>query len=128
MPAIALLKAAMNAKDADPEVVRRCDLALKIIEKVPTRSLAMAAARLLATRKDDGITEALLNYLPLADDESVGDEIRNTLAALAVRDGKPDADPGGRAGEQGDAQARGGGGGVRPGERQGQPGADGRSS
>ena len=51
----------------------------------------MAAARLLATRKEDGITDALLNYLPLADDESVGDEIRNTLAALAVRDGKPDA-------------------------------------
>jgi hypothetical protein len=90
VPAIALLKAAMNAKDADAEVVRRCDLALKIIEKVPTRALAMSAARLLATRKDDGITEALLNYLPLADDESVGDEIRNTLAALAVRDGKAD--------------------------------------
>src|SRR5262249_15793645 len=65
-------------------------LALKIIEKVPTRSLAMAAARLLATSKDDAVTDALLNYLPLADDESVGDEIRNTLAALAVRDGKPD--------------------------------------
>jgi outer membrane protein assembly factor BamB len=32
----------------------------------------------------------LLNYLPLVDEESVGDEIRNTLAALAVRDGKPD--------------------------------------
>ncbi len=90
VPAIALLKAAMNAKDADPEIVRRCDLALKIIEKVPTRALAMAAARLLATRKEDGITEVLLNYLPLADDEAVGDEIRNTLAALAVRDGKPD--------------------------------------
>jgi hypothetical protein len=90
VPAIALLKAAMNAKDADPEIARRCDLALKIIEKVPTRALAMAAARLLATRKEDGITEVLLNYLPLADDEAVGDEIRNTLAALAIRDGKPD--------------------------------------
>jgi hypothetical protein len=90
VPAIALLKAAINGKDTDPEVVRRCDLALKIIEKVPTRSLAMAAARLLANHKEDGITEVLLNYLPLADDESVGDEIRNTLTALAVRDGKPD--------------------------------------
>src|SRR5262249_32737395 len=63
---------------------------LKIIEKVPTRALALAAARLLTARKDDGITEVLLNYLPLADDEAVGDEIRNTLAALAVRDGKTD--------------------------------------
>jgi hypothetical protein len=90
VPAIALLKAAMNAKDADPEIVRRCELALHIIEKVPTRSLAVAAARLLATRKEDGITEALINYLPLAEDESVGDELRNTFAALAVRDGKLD--------------------------------------
>jgi hypothetical protein len=90
VPAIALLKTAMNAKDADPEIVRRCDLALKIIEKVPTRALAVAAARLLATQKDDTISEVLLNYLPLSEDESVGDEIRNTLAALAVRDGKPD--------------------------------------
>jgi hypothetical protein len=90
VPAIALLKGAMNAKEADPEIVRRCELALKIIEKVPTRSLAIAAARLLATKKEDGITEALLNYLPLVEDESVGDEIRNTFAALAVRDGKSD--------------------------------------
>src|SRR5205823_6739733 len=90
VPAIALLKSAMNAKDADAEIVRRSELALKIIEKVPTRSLAMASARLLATKKDEGVTEALMNYLPLAEDESVGDEIRNTFAALAVRDGKPD--------------------------------------
>ena len=90
VPAIALLKAQINSKDTDPEVVRRCDLALKIIEKVPTRALAMAAARLLAAHKQDGVTDVLMNYLPLADDESVGDEIRTTLAALAVRDGKPD--------------------------------------
>jgi hypothetical protein len=90
VPAIALLRAAMNAKDADYEVARRCELALQVIEKVPTRSLASAAARLLAGHKDDGVTEVLLNYLPLGDDESVGEEIRNTLTALAVRDGKPD--------------------------------------
>jgi hypothetical protein len=90
VPAIALLKTAMNAKDADAEIVRRCELALKIIEKVPTRALAVSAARLLAAQKDDTISEVLLNYLPLSEDESVGDEIRNTLAALAVRDGKPD--------------------------------------
>src|SRR5262245_43917183 len=90
VPAIALLKAAMHARDADYEIARRCELALKVIEKVPTRSLATAAARLLATHKEDGLTEVLLNYLPLAEDESVGEEIRNTLTALAVRDGKPD--------------------------------------
>ncbi|MSR52727.1 MAG: hypothetical protein EXS09_05490 [Gemmataceae bacterium] len=90
VPAIALLRSAQNAKDADPEIVRRCELALKIIEKVPTRSLAIASARLLATKNEDGMTGALLGYLPLADEESVTDEIRNTLAALAIRGGKPD--------------------------------------
>jgi hypothetical protein len=88
--AIALLRGAMNAKDADPEIARRCDLALKVIEKVPTRSLAMAAARVLATRKEAGITDVLMGYLPLVDEDAVSEEIRNTLAAHAVRDGKPD--------------------------------------
>ena len=40
---IALLRTAQ--KDGDAEIVRRCDLALKIIEKVPTRTVGMAAAR-----------------------------------------------------------------------------------
>ncbi len=91
VPAIALMRAAMNGKDADPEIARRCELALKFIEKVPTRSLAIAAARLLAPRKEAGITDVMLNYLPLVDEEAVAEEIRNALAALAVRDGKPDA-------------------------------------
>lgn len=86
--AIALLKSGL--KDGDYEIVRRCDLALKTIEKIPTRSLAQAAARLLANHKDDTITEVLLNYLPLAEDDGVADEIRNSFAALVMRDGKAD--------------------------------------
>lgn len=91
VPAIALLRSANSGKDADPEIVRRTELALKIIEKVPTRSLSIAAARLLATKNEEGITQVLLNYLPLVDEEAVGDEIRTTLTALAIRGGKPDA-------------------------------------
>lgn len=91
VPAIALLRAAMNVKDADPEVWRRSELALQAIEKVPTRALAMAAARLLATKPDESVAPALLAYLPLSDEEAVADEIRTTLASVAVRDGKPDA-------------------------------------
>lgn len=89
--AISLLKAAANAKDGDPEIARRAEIALKIIEKVPTRTLALAAARLLAVRKEPGISEAILSYIPYAEDEAVMEELRNTLAAVAVRDGKPDA-------------------------------------
>jgi hypothetical protein len=87
--AIGLLRQA--ERTTDPEVLRRCEQCLKTIEKVPTRTLASAAARLLADLKTDGTTETLLNYLPLAEDESVSDDVRATLAALAVKDGKADA-------------------------------------
>jgi hypothetical protein len=86
--AIGLLKQA--ERGGDPEVLRRCEQCLKTIEKVPTRTLASAAARLLADLKGEGTTETLLNYLPLAEDESVADDVRGTLAILAMKDGKPD--------------------------------------
>jgi hypothetical protein len=86
--AIALLRTAQ--KHRDPEIVRRAEICLKAIEKVPTRAIAAAAARLLAKNPTDGTTDALLSYLPLADDESVAEEIRNTFAALCLRNGKPD--------------------------------------
>src|SRR5262249_54039341 len=48
------------------------------------------AARLLALRKPDGASKALLDYIPFAEQEYLAAEIRTALAALAVRDGKPD--------------------------------------
>ncbi len=86
--AIGLLRQA--ERSGDIEVVRRCERCLKNIEKVPTRTLAAAAARLLAELKTEGTSEVLLNYLPLAEDESVADDVRRALAAVAMRDGKPD--------------------------------------
>lgn len=86
-PAIGLLKQAL--KDSDPEVVWRAEAALKAIEKVPTRTILGAAFRLLGTKKGDEIVEVMLNYLPSAEDESLADDIRNSLAKLALLDGKP---------------------------------------
>lgn len=86
--AIGLLRQA--ERSGDVEVMRRCERCLKIIEKVPTRTLAASAARLLAELKTEGMSEVLLNYLPLAEDESVADEVRLALAAVALKDGKPD--------------------------------------
>ena len=86
--AIGLLRQA--ERSGDTEVIRRCERCLKNIEKVPTRTLAAAAARLLADLKTEGTSEILLNYLPLAEDESVADDVRLALAAVAVKDGKPD--------------------------------------
>jgi PQQ-like domain len=86
--AIGLLRQA--ERSGDVEVLRRCERCLKSIEKVPTRTLAAAAARLLADLKPEGTSEVLLKYLPLAEDEAVGDDVRLALAAVAVKDGKPD--------------------------------------
>ena len=46
--------------------------------------------RLLAQRRPDGATAALLAYLPYAEDPSVQDEVKAALTAMAYRDGKAD--------------------------------------
>jgi hypothetical protein len=80
-----------HLKDSDPEIVRRCE---KCIERIKEKDLPpdipAAAARLLAERKPAGAVEGLLAYLPFADNEAVSEEVRNGLAALAVKDGKPE--------------------------------------
>jgi hypothetical protein len=86
--ALPLLRPAL--KDADVEVVRRARECMETIERVPETSLALAAAHLLAVRRPDGATAALLDYLPVVDDLLVEDEFLAALAALAVRDGRPD--------------------------------------
>src|SRR5439155_15682197 len=78
-------------RDPDPEVVYRARDCLQRIkgEKGSNAPLLAAAARLLAARRPAGAAEVLLSYFPSAD-ESVAEEIRTTLTALAVRDGKPE--------------------------------------
>ncbi len=53
--------------------------------------LPAAAARLLSQRRPPGTTEALLTFLPLAEDEGVVEEIRLALISVAYPDDKPDA-------------------------------------
>src|SRR5262249_29823188 len=48
-----------------------------------------AAARLLAARRPAGAAEALLGYLPFAEEDAAGD-IEAALAAVGVPDGRPD--------------------------------------
>jgi HEAT repeat protein len=80
-----------HLKDPDPEIARRAE---KCIERIKASDLPAdvpaAAARLLANRKPAGAVEILLTYLPFADNEGVAEEVRNTLAALAVKEGKPE--------------------------------------
>jgi hypothetical protein len=78
-------------KNADLEVSRRAE---RCIEKIQEKDYALyvpaAAARLLRQRKPAGAADVLLAYLPFADNDAIADEVRTTLAAVAVRDGRPE--------------------------------------
>lgn len=87
--AIGPLKAA--ARDADAEVAFRARQALKKVETVPHSAVASAAVRAVVKLKPEGAAGALIGFLPLADDESVADVIRDALINLAVgKDGRAD--------------------------------------
>jgi hypothetical protein len=74
----------------DIEVMRRLELCLRRVETASQAPLTTAAVRLVALRKPADGTSVLLTYLQFAESESVADEIRAALTALAVVDGKPD--------------------------------------
>src|SRR5581483_10979363 len=76
--------------DPDYEVAYRASECLKRMEKVPHAAVAAAAVRALGKLRPPGTAPVLLAFLPLADDEAVADDIRATLTAVAVHDGKAD--------------------------------------
>jgi HEAT repeat protein len=75
--------------DKDAEVVRHAKLLVERIEREPAHHLPLASLRLLGVRKPAGAVEALLAYFPHAEDEARSEEVRKSLTALALRDGKP---------------------------------------
>ncbi len=74
----------------DPEITRRARNLIEKIEQEPSRNLPAAAVRLLALRKPPGAAEALLAYMPLAEEENLTAEVKKSLALLARRDEKLD--------------------------------------
>ncbi|MFL5240922.1 MAG: HEAT repeat domain-containing protein [Gemmataceae bacterium] len=64
-------------------------LVFKNLEKKESLPNVVDLARLLRVRRPSGAIEALLAYLPAAEEEAV-DEVCSTLASLGVADGKPD--------------------------------------
>jgi HEAT repeat protein len=78
-------------KNNDPEIVQRTRYLIERIEQEPSRNLPSVALRLLALRKPPGAAEALLSFLPLAEEEKLTDAVKKSLALLAVQDGKLDA-------------------------------------
>jgi HEAT repeat protein len=82
-PAVPLLRQAAREFDGERSGhARRC---LEFLEGPNAAALPAAAARVLATRQPAGAVGALLTYLPFADDETVADEVRAALSAVAVR-------------------------------------------
>jgi hypothetical protein len=77
-------------RDPDPEVAFRARQALKKMAKIPHSAVASATVRAVLKLKPAGAAEALIGFLPLADDEVVASAIREALVALAVKDGKAD--------------------------------------
>jgi hypothetical protein len=73
----------------DVEVVRRAEECLRQIGEVQI-GVPLAAARLVSARKPPGAAEALLAFLPFADNDSVAGEVQTALAAVATCESKPD--------------------------------------
>jgi HEAT repeat protein len=86
--ACALLREATH--DPDLEVRWRARQALADIQRGLDPDLLACAARVLARRNPDGGIEALLAYLPFAEEASLADDVCLALASAAVRDGNPD--------------------------------------
>jgi HEAT repeat protein len=72
------------------EASTRARQVLEYVEGPQADTLPIGAARLLAARKPAGAAEALLGYLPLADNDLVLEELESALAAVAMRQGKAD--------------------------------------
>jgi HEAT repeat protein len=90
--AVAQLREAMRDPD-EPQVAAAARKCLGFIDggTPGSPSLPAAAARVLAQKKAPGATEALLEFLPFADDDGVMDEVKAALAALVSNDGRVDA-------------------------------------
>lgn len=87
--AVAGLRRVANDLEA-PEVRERARRCLTWVEGSSSANLAAAAARVVARRKPAGAVEALLAYVPFADDEQVAREVTTALQALAAEGGRAD--------------------------------------
>ncbi len=89
-PAVPFLREAANNLD-DPDFAGRARQCIENIEGSHGAGLSMAAVRAVAALKPDGAADALLQYLPYAEDDKVEQEAEAALAAVALKDGKPES-------------------------------------
>jgi cyclophilin family peptidyl-prolyl cis-trans isomerase len=80
-----------HAKESrDVEVAHRAEACLGKIEQKREPALVAAAARLLAARRSAGAAQTLLRFAPSADDRDALEHVRDALAVIAARNGKPE--------------------------------------
>jgi HEAT repeat protein len=84
-----LLEEAAKSSD-DAEIRRRSEECVRRITSGASAKIPAAAARILGNRKAEGAAEVLLGFLPSADNDAVAEDVRWALAAVAVREGKPE--------------------------------------
>jgi HEAT repeat protein len=83
-----LLRRAAEKNEGRTSPAAQC---LQRIEKDTPNPLPLAAPRLLALRRPEGTTDAMLAYLPFADSEEVASQLRDLLVTVGFREGKPEA-------------------------------------
>ncbi len=88
--AVPALRAAANAPD-DADSAARARQCLLNIEDAQAADLSIAVVRGVAQLRPEGALDALLEYLPFAENEKVAAEVQAALAAVTPRDGKPPA-------------------------------------
>ncbi len=88
--AVPLLRQTQGAGERDAKLAEAAQKCLAQIDPNVAPPLPVVAARLLAMRRPAGGAEAILAYLPSAEDDVIGGELRTALAAMAVKDGKAD--------------------------------------
>ena len=88
--AVPVLREAANNLD-DPDFASRARTCLDNIEGSHGANLSIAAVHAVAALRPDGAAEALLEYLPCADNDKVQQEVEAALAAVALKDGTPES-------------------------------------
>jgi HEAT repeat protein len=86
-PALPFLRPALL--DPDLEIVRRAGRCIEAIDREPSAALPAAAVRLLTRRRPEGGVEALLAYLPFAEEDSLEEETLSSLATLVGGEPQP---------------------------------------
>jgi len=88
-PAVLPLRQAVRDPD-DRVVATQAQRCLEFLEGTSSAALSAAAAHLLANAQPEGAAEALMSFLPFAEDDNVLEDIKGALAQIAIKDGKPD--------------------------------------